>query len=82
MIPELKIVYPNATKVTIGDINLYFSYETCVAFSCPSGQFKTEKYYSKTTNKHLTLFGAKEFTSFSEEVFNSLLKNVFKNSII
>jgi hypothetical protein len=77
MIPKLKIIASNATEVTIGNTTLYFSYETCVAFSCPSGNFKTEKRYSQTTSKHLGFFGAKEFTPCSDEVFNSLLNDLF-----
>lgn len=77
MIPKLKIIATNATEVTISDITLYFSYETCVAFSCPRGQFKTEKRYSQTTSKHIGLFGAKEFTPCSDEEFNLLLNDLF-----
>ena len=77
MIPKLKIIATNATEVSIDKITLYFSYETCVAFSSPEGRFKTEKRYSQTTSKHLGLFGAKEFTPCSEEVFNSLLTDSF-----
>jgi hypothetical protein len=74
MIVKLKIISNNATKVIIDKVTLYFSYETCVAFSSPEGRFKTEKKYSQTTSKHLGLFGAKEFTPCSDEVFNSLLE--------
>lgn len=81
MIPKLKIIANNATKVTIGNITLYFSYETCVAFSCANGQFKTEKRYSQTTSKHLGLFGAKEFIPCPEEEFNSLLNNIFNKEL-
>lgn len=77
MIPKLKTIANNATKITIDNITLYFSYETCVAFSCPSGQFKTEKKYSQTTSKHIGLFGAKEFISCSDENFNKLLNDLF-----
>jgi hypothetical protein len=74
MIVKLKIISNNATEVIIDKVTLYFSYETCVAFSSPEGRFKTEKKYSQTTSKHLGLFGAKEFTPCSDEVFNSLLE--------
>lgn len=77
MIPKLKIIATNAIEVAIDDITLYFSYETCVAFSSPRGNFKTEKRYSKTTSKHLGLFGAKEFTPCPDEEFNSLLNDLF-----
>jgi len=80
MIPKLKNIASNATEVTIGDITLYFSYETCVAFSCPAGNFKTEKKYSQTTSKHMGLFNVKEFMSCSEELFQALLKDTFKES--
>jgi hypothetical protein len=77
MIPKLKIIASNATEVTIGNSTLYFSYETCVAFSCPSGRFKTEKRYSQTTSKHLGLFGAREFTECSEKCFDDILNDLF-----
>lgn len=73
MIPTLKIIAPNATKVCINDITLYFSYETCIAFSGPSGNYQTAKRYSATTTKHKGLMGIKEFQVLEESVFQQKL---------
>ena len=45
---------PNQTLVTVGDVDLYFSYETCVAFRAP-GLFLVvcENVWSTTTGKLL-----------------------------
>jgi len=69
MIPKLKIVYANATEICVNGITLYFSYETCVAFSGPSGSYKTATKYSKTTSKHKTLMGVNSFTELEESAF-------------
>lgn len=77
MIPKLKIVYANATEVYVNGSTLYFSYETCVAFSGPSGSFKTATKYSKTTSKHKTLMGVTGFTELEESVFAEKLQQIF-----
>lgn len=66
MIPKLKIVYANATEICVNGITLYFSY---VAFSGPSGSYKTATKYSKTTSKHKTLMGVNSFTELEESAF-------------
>lgn len=69
MIPTLKSIATNATEVCVNGITLYFSYETCVAFSGPSGDYKTATKYSKTTSKHKNLMGVSSFTELEEAVF-------------
>jgi hypothetical protein len=40
---------------------IYISYDTVVAYSGPSSQYRTDANHSKTTNKHLGLFGASQW---------------------
>lgn len=46
---------PNFSRVTIGNITLWFSYETCVAFTDPEtfGTWVSENVWGPTTGKHL-----------------------------
>jgi hypothetical protein len=82
MIPKLKIVYTNATEVCVNGITLYFSYETCVAFSGPSGNYKTATKNSKTTSKHKTLMGVNSFTELEESVFAKRLAEEFNGEFL
>jgi len=44
----------NAMAVTVGDLDIYFSYRTPVAFRCPSkGLVVRQNDFSVTTGKHL-----------------------------
>lgn len=52
--PKLKTLSPNLTEVSIGLIDYYFSYETCVAARLPGmGLVVSQNVWSKTTGKHL-----------------------------
>lgn len=45
---------PNFTEVTIGDVTLWFSYKTVIAFHSPATGFVvSENLWSNTTGKHL-----------------------------
>jgi hypothetical protein len=45
---------PNFTEVTVGDLTVWFSYRTPVAFHTPEGgRHVCENVWSKTTGKHL-----------------------------
>lgn len=45
---------PNFARVTIGDLTLWFSYETCVGFMAPGrGCVVRENRWGPTTGKHL-----------------------------
>lgn len=53
--PKIRIHGANQTEVNIGDITLYFSYETCVAFHLAgAGYFVSENVWSRTTAKHIS----------------------------
>lgn len=81
MIPQLKIIKANATIVEIGDIELYFSYETCVAMrNYPMDvAVQTDKKYSRTTTKHINEMGAGGFKVIEEKAFADLLDSLFKD---
>ena len=55
----MKIERPgcNMTVVKLKNgLELFYSYETCVGGWDGSGAFKTEKFWSRTTNKHLSKY--------------------------
>lgn len=52
---KLKVHGLNQTSITLGNITLYFSYETCVAFHLAgAGYFVPVNNWSNTTGKHIT----------------------------
>jgi len=55
---KIKIEYPNrntkSLTVSVGELTLYFSYETLIAFDCPRyGFWISENVWGTTTGRHL-----------------------------
>lgn len=51
---SLSPIASNMTEVEIGDKTILFSYKTPVAYhQAGVGYFKTNKYWSKTTSRHI-----------------------------
>ena len=50
----------NFNSVTIGNVKLYFSYETCVAFKKDGILTVTQNEWGSTTGKHLNWISSKE----------------------
>lgn len=67
--PTLKQVYTNAVIVEFGYKTYYFSYETCVAIKDQNTRFRRNQNYSKTTAKHMTLMGVKDWPQVDDQVF-------------
>jgi hypothetical protein len=58
---SLKQTASNCTEVKVGEVTLFFSYETCVGFHHAStGTVLSENIWSRTTGKHLNSFGSKD----------------------
>lgn len=52
-LPQLEHIRPNFTKVHVSGVDLWFSYETCIAFGKPGGMvFIDETFHSMTTSRH------------------------------
>lgn len=81
MFPKLRTVKNNATIIEFNDVELFFSYETCVAVR----NYKTDTFvqtgqkYSKTTTKHIKEMGASEFKVLEQNEFAELLNTLFGN---
>ena len=75
---ELKSLAANRTLLIFnkGITEILFSYETPVAgYSNKLGYIKTDKYYSKTTTRHINKYiDDKPHTVVSQSVINDLLK--------
>jgi len=67
----------NKNIVTIGNIDLYFSYKTIVAFRDETGFYCSVNVWSKTTNKFLNEISTKE-QRISNEEFNTKLQECLK----
>ncbi len=67
----------NFTEVTVGDVTLYFSYRTCVAFHTNSTGFVvSENIWSKTTGKHLNWICEDKSKRVSATDFDVLLEQM------
>jgi len=53
---ELRPIGSNMTEVTINQTSILFSYKTAVAGWDDEGAFRTAKYYSPTTTKHINKY--------------------------
>lgn len=52
-IPEIEHIKPNFSKVTVGNIHFYFSYNTVIAVKKGNKLLISENLWSSTTGKHL-----------------------------
>lgn len=77
MLPKFTIYGPNASSITVKNVTLYFSYTTCIAFKSNIEQLQTDINYSRSTNKHKSLMGIKEWKAISLEDFNHALEMYF-----
>ena len=50
---EIEKIKPNLTRVIVGDLSIWFSYETPIAFSSPDELVVLENVWGSTTGKHL-----------------------------
>ena len=77
----------NSLKVTLGDLILWYSYQTIVAFSCSHGQgypdYRTlvrRNEWSNTTGKHLNwIDGGNKATRVDSKEFEDRLAGALKN---
>lgn len=71
---ETTQVTPSYVLVSLGDISLLFSYRTLVGLKVNNQTYRTNKYYSRTTSKHITIAGfgngIKVNPDMLEELFN------------
>ena len=67
-------------QVSIGDLDLYFSYDTVVAFRTPQGGFFVrENDWGPTTGKHLNwIDGGDKKGRLSPGEFDDMLKSILK----
>jgi hypothetical protein len=79
----LKQLAPNVTRVTVGRITLWFSYETIVAFSMPdyTKPAVSANVWSNTTAKHLTsIDNGDKAGRLAHDVFTATLESVMRNA--
>jgi hypothetical protein len=61
---------PSMNIVTIGTRDYFFSYGTCIAFRDGCGfKIRRDQTYSKTTAKHMRLFGVKDWPQVCDAEF-------------
>ena len=70
--------YGSCRAVSIGDITLYFSYNTIVAFSIGYKLTISENVWSNTTGKHLNFINPNKSIRTPYEEFKKKLENLEK----
>lgn len=77
---EIEHIKPNFTKVNIGTVMVWFSYDTPIAFRASGERVVQENIWSTTTGKHLNAFdgGTKEAKAHrvSSAEFNRALEEI------
>ena len=71
----------NQTVVSMGSRDYYCSYQTCVAYRDVDSHVNNVEYrgirrdhtYSRTTSKHMTQMGVKDWTQVSDEEFEKIM---------
>ena len=51
--PEIEVLAPNFVHVTVGNVGVWFSYNTMIAFRVGNNLLIHENIWSRTTAKHL-----------------------------
>lgn len=71
----------NFNMVEVGNLDLYFSYETVVAFRSPkTGLVISENVWSSTTGKHLNWINPDKDRRVKHEEFEKLLKETLEGA--
>ena len=67
----------NSTVVTLRDLEVLFSYNTPVAgFVAGKGYFKTDRFYSPTTSKHINAYVRGDAMTVSQDWIEDLLNTL------
>jgi hypothetical protein len=69
-LPKIRNAGSNQTIIVVNGVNLYFSYEACIAAASPSGFAlfnPAYRGYSATTSKHATQMGVKSYRDAADE---------------
>ena len=77
----IKLLQPTPSKMYIVHLHqntLYFSYNTVVGCSNSAGNFRTDKYYSRTTLRHLEGLGIDQFLRVSQVDFDAEIERTIK----
>ena len=73
---SLRQVKDNFSMVTIGNLDLYYSYETIVAFRDGHTLKGSQNVWSRTTGNHLNEIGISKDERIKAELFDKELKEV------
>ena len=68
--------YGSCRYVEIGNLTLYFSYETVIAFNDGRGLIASENCWKQTTGKHLNWLEPEKFKRYPREEFEKELEKV------
>ena len=70
----------NMAEVQIGELTLWFSYKTCVAFMAPgTGRKVSENYWGSTTGKHInSIDGNNKKARLKSDEFEAELSSILK----
>ena len=82
MIPAIKYIKPNFIEVTIKtNLNLYFSYETLIAFRVKGNFYIAENTGSSTTGKHLNYINPDKSIRLNQTEFRAAYAEIIGNAL-
>jgi hypothetical protein len=75
---SLRTIKPNLTEVTIGSLDLYYSYETVIAFRDGVGLKVSQNCWSNTTGRHISLLESDKAKLIKSDLFDDMLLEAMK----
>lgn len=73
---KLREIGSNQTEIILDNATVLFSYETPVAAWVNGKGYRTDKFWSNTTSKHISRYGLKDAEKKPQEFFDNLVKGV------
>ena len=70
----------HSQAVEIGNLTLYFSYDTVVAFNFKGQQYISENLWTRTTEKHLSRINSDKSRRIKRDIFEKLLGEAINES--
>ena len=75
---NIQQIRSNLTLVSLGNIQIYFSYETPIAFYGDNGLICSENIWSRTTGKHLNYIEPDKSKRVKHQEFAEKLEKILK----
>ena len=62
--------------VSLNDHTMFFSYETCIGYDGPLGQFRLDNLWGPTTGRHINEMGLRNYPVISQQEMENILSSI------